>query len=47
MDYRRAELGVFALRVFRNRIYQTVHKTFLLYERMAQEKDIRYHLTLK
>lgn len=43
MDYRRAELGVFALRVFRNRIYQTVHKTFLLYERMAQEKDIRYH----
>lgn len=43
MDYRRAELGVFALSVFRNRVHQAVHKVFLLYERMAQEKGIRYH----
>lgn len=43
MDYRRAELGIFSLNVFRNRIYGTVQKTFLLYERVAQEKNIRYH----
>ena len=47
MDYRRAELGIFALNVFRNRIYETVQKTFSLYERMAQEKSIRYHLDSK
>ena len=43
MDYRRAELGVFALNVFRNKIYRNVQKTFLLYEHIAQEKGIRYH----
>lgn len=47
MDYRRAELGIFALNVFRNRIYETVQKTFSLYERVAQEKNIRYHLDSK
>lgn len=47
MDYRRAELGIFALNVFRNRICGTVQKTFLLYERVAQEKNIRYHFDSK
>lgn len=47
MDYRRAELGIFALNVFRNKIYETVHKTFSLYERVAQEKNIRYHFDSK
>lgn len=44
MDYRRAELGVFALNVFPNKIHRSVQKTFLLYEHIAQEKNIRYLL---
>lgn len=43
MDYRKAELGIFALHVSYNRIYGIVQKTFSLYERVAQEKNIRYH----
>lgn len=43
MDYRRAELGIFALNVFRHKVYGVVQKTFALYERMAQEKHICYH----
>lgn len=47
MDYRRAELGIFALNVFRNKIYETAQKIFSLYERVAQEKNIRYHFDSK
>ena len=42
MDYRRAELGVFQLRVRRVPIYQIVSKNFRFYERIAQHKQIKY-----
>lgn len=42
MDYRRAELGVFGLKVQRNNIYKTIAKNFLFYERLAQRKKIQY-----
>lgn len=45
MDYRRAELGVFGLRVQRNDIYQTIAKNFLFYERLAQRKKIEYNFS--
>lgn len=44
MDYRRAELGVFHLKVRRNAIHQVIKKNFLLYERAAQRKNITYNL---
>ena len=44
MDYRRAELGVFNLKVKRNNIHQTIEKNFLFYERLAQRKKIQYNL---
>ncbi|MBD9093312.1 MAG: hybrid sensor histidine kinase/response regulator [Bacteroides oleiciplenus] len=43
MDYRRAELGVFQLKVRRNVIHQVIKKNFLLYERVAQHKNISYN----
>ena len=43
MDYRRAELGVFHLKVRRNVIHQVIKKNFLLYERTAQRKNIIYN----
>ena len=44
MDYRRAELGVFHLKVRRNNIHQVLEKNFLFYERLAQRKNIKYNL---
>lgn len=44
MDYRRAELGVFELKVQPNYIHQTIEKNFLFYERLAQRKKIKYNL---
>lgn len=44
MDYRRAELGVFVLKVHRNNIHQVVEKNFLVFERLAQRKNILYKL---
>lgn len=44
MDYRRAELGVFNLKVRRNNIHEVIEKNFLFYERLAQRKKIRYNL---
>ncbi len=44
MDYRRAELGVFHLRVKPTAIYQVIKKNFLYYERLAQRKKIDYNL---
>lgn len=43
MDYRRAELGVFELKVKRNFIHQVIEKNFLFYDRVAQRKGIIYN----
>lgn len=43
MDYRRAELGVFNLRVKHNLIHKAIEKDFLFYERLAQRKKITYN----
>ena len=43
MDYRRAELGVFHLKVSPNVIHQVIKKSFTLYERAAQHKNISYN----
>lgn len=43
MDYRRAELGVFALKVRKNFIHQTIEKDFVFYEKVAQHKRIDYN----
>ncbi len=43
MDYRRAELGIFHLKVKRNPIHEVVKKNFLLYDRVAQQKKIIYN----
>lgn len=45
MDYRRAELGVFNLKVRLNLIHNVVEKNFLFYERLAQRKRIAYNLS--
>lgn len=44
MDYRRAELGVFGLKVKPNLIHNVIEKDFLFYERLAQRKGILYNL---
>lgn len=43
MDYRRAELGVFKLRVSRNEIYSTVKDCFSFYEKLAKHKSLVYN----
>ena len=43
MDYRRAELGVFNLKVRPNPIHNVIEKNFLFYERLAQRKQIAYN----
>ena len=43
MDYRRAELGVFHLKVQRNNVHQIIEKNYLFYERLAQRKKIQYN----
>ena len=45
MDYRRAELGEFNLKVRLNLIHNVVEKNFLFYERLAQRKRIAYNLS--
>lgn len=42
MDYRRAELGVFHLKVRNIPVYLVVEKIFQFYERTAQKKNITY-----
>ena len=44
MDYRRAELGVFHLRVREVPVHRIVEKNFRFYERIAQRKQIKYNL---
>lgn len=43
MDYRRAELGVFGLKVKLNLIHKVIEKDFLFYDRLAQRKGITYN----
>ena len=43
MDYRRAELGVFNLKVRPNPIHNIIEKDFLYYDRLAQRKQIVYN----
>ena len=43
MDYRRAELGVFNLKVKYNIIHQTIEEIFLFYKKTAQYKKIDYN----
>lgn len=42
MDYRRAELGVFNLKVKYTPIHETIEKDFLFYDKVAQHKKITY-----
>ncbi|WP_304211987.1 hybrid sensor histidine kinase/response regulator transcription factor [Phocaeicola plebeius] len=42
MDYRQAELGVFALKAYPNPIHQLVEKIFHIYRQPAQRKNIQY-----
>lgn len=42
MDYRRAELGVFHLKVKPCSIHQTIEKVIFFYSRMAQQRQIEY-----
>ena len=44
MDYRRAELGVFKLRVEKNNIYSVVKECFSFYEKLAKHKSLSYNL---
>lgn len=43
MDYRRAELGVFNLKVRPNPIHNIIEKDFLYYDHLAQRKQIVYN----
>lgn len=45
MDYRRAELGVFNLKVRHVPIHKVIEKDFLFYDRLAQRKKIVYSLS--
>lgn len=42
MDYRRAELGVFELKVQRGNAHQLVQENFLFYDKLARHKKIHY-----
>lgn len=44
MDYRRAELGVFELKVRKGNAHQLVADNFLFYDKLAKQKKIRYTL---
>lgn len=44
MDYRRAELGVFKLKVRHVDVYQLVKENFLYYEKLARNRGLEYRL---
>lgn len=44
MDYRRAELGVFKLRVLHVNVYRTVKDCFSFYEKLARHRSLAYNL---
>lgn len=45
MDYRRAELGVFELKVKQVNVYSIIEKVFMMYEQLSREKGIGYELS--
>ncbi|MGL4292838.1 MAG: hybrid sensor histidine kinase/response regulator transcription factor [Bacteroidales bacterium] len=45
MDYRRAELGVFELKVRKTDIHNLVKEQFIAYEKLARNKQINYTFT--
>jgi signal transduction histidine kinase len=44
MDYRRAELGVFELKVKQENAHQLIQDNFLFYDKLARHKKITYTL---
>lgn len=44
MDYRRAELGVFELKAKNTIPKKTVFETFILFEKLARQKNIQYNI---
>ena len=44
MDYRRAELGVFELKVKKENAHQLIQDNFLFYDKLARHKKITYTL---
>lgn len=44
MDYRRAELGIFELRLVYGNAYKRIQNCFMNYENLAKRKDIDYNL---
>ena len=44
MDYRRAELGVFKLKVRPENVHKIIKENWAYYEKLAQSKNIRYSL---
>lgn len=42
MDYRRAELGVFELKVQKGNAHKLIQENFLFYDKLAQHKKIQY-----
>lgn len=44
MDYRRAELGVFKLKVQQENVHKIVKENWSFYEKLAQNKKLRYSL---
>ena len=44
MDYRRAELGVFKLRIQEENVHKIVRENWSFYEKLAQNKKLRYNL---
>jgi len=45
MDYRRAELGVFKLKIQPENVHKIVKENFAFYEKLAADKKIRYTLS--
>ena len=44
MDYRRAELGIFELKVKKGNVHQLIQDNFLFYDKLARHKKITYTL---
>lgn len=44
MDYRRAELGVFELKIRKSNAHQLIQENFLFYDKLARHKKITYTL---
>ena len=42
MDYRRAELGVFELKIKKGNTYRLIRENFLYYDKLARHKEIQY-----